>query len=114
MTVVDSSAPISARGQRYVHGELIEAAGIRGAVSIWADPLYEGPVPGGLSDAALLDVRSQYLGGPDSQADVDPVNDHREWRARIERIDSYDELIFCFEHDLVDQFNLIQFASRHA
>src|SRR5206468_6691295 len=29
----------------------IEAAGIPGAVSIWADPLYEGPVPGGVSDA---------------------------------------------------------------
>jgi hypothetical protein len=28
----------------------IEAAGIPGACSIWADPLYEGPVPGGLDD----------------------------------------------------------------
>ena len=42
----------------------IEAAGIPGACSIWADPLYEGPVPGGLSDAELLDVRRRYLAGP--------------------------------------------------
>ena len=40
----------------------IEAAGIPGACSIWADPLYEGPVPAGLGDAELLDVRMRYLG----------------------------------------------------
>src|SRR5947209_18378089 len=28
--------------------EIIEATGIPGTLSIWADPLYEGPVPGGL------------------------------------------------------------------
>ena len=41
----------------------IEAAGLPGARSIWADPLYEGPVPGGLSDDELCDVRARYLGG---------------------------------------------------
>ena len=43
----------------------IEAASIPGRVSIWADPLYEGPVPGGLSDAELVDVRASYLAGPE-------------------------------------------------
>jgi hypothetical protein len=33
----------------------IEAARIPGAVSIWADPLHDGPVPGGLSDDELLE-----------------------------------------------------------
>ena len=84
---------------------LIEAAGIPGALSIWADPLYEGPVPGGLTDTELLDVRRRYLGGP---TDIDAVNDLREWRATIERHESYDELILWFEHDLFDQLNLIQ------
>src|SRR4051812_21548760 len=42
----------------------IESAGLPGAVSIWADPLYEGPVPGGLSDAELMEVRVRYLAGP--------------------------------------------------
>ena len=28
----------------------IEASGIDGMVSIWADPLYEGPLPGGITD----------------------------------------------------------------
>jgi len=87
---------------------IIEAAGIPGAVSIWADPLHEGPVPAGLTDAELLDVRMRYLAGPAPQADVDPVNDLKEWRAVIDRHESYEELILWFEHDLFDQLNLIQ------
>ena len=41
----------------------IEAAGIPGVRSIWADPLHEGPVPGGVIDDELVGVRTQYLGG---------------------------------------------------
>ena len=39
---------------------------------------------------------------------MDPANDLRQWRATIERHQSYDELILWFEHDLFDQLNLIQ------
>jgi hypothetical protein len=84
--------------------QVIAAAGIPGALSIWADPLYEGPVPGGLTDAELLDVRRRFLEGPA----LDPVNDMRQWRAVIENHESYGELILWFEHDLFDQLNLIQ------
>ena len=40
--------------------KLIEAAGIPGALSIWADPLHDGPVPGGQSHpgAGILDAVS--------------------------------------------------------
>jgi hypothetical protein len=96
---------------------LIEAAGIPGTRSIWADPLHEGPVPGGLTDAELLDVRRRFLAGPHDVSlaawrgpdpALDPVNDLRHWRTVIERHDSYGELILWFEHDLFDQLNLIQ------
>ena len=86
---------------------IIEAAGLPGAVSIWADPLHDGPVPGGVSDAELLEIRIRHHTAPAQQA-VDPVNDLRRWRAAIERHDSYDELVLWFEHDLFDQLNLIQ------
>jgi RNA polymerase sigma factor (sigma-70 family) len=86
---------------------LIEAAGIPGRLSIWADPLHDGPVPGGLTDAELLDLRVHHHAGPEP-ADVDPVNDLRKWREAIEQHESYDELILWFEHDLFDQLNLIQ------
>ena len=57
--------------------DLIVAAGIPGAVSIWADPLYEGPVPGGLSDDELLDVRAGFLGSPDADAFAGTMLDMR-------------------------------------
>src|SRR5262245_6011751 len=88
----------------------IEAAGIPGERSIWADPLYEGPVPAGLSDEELLGVRARFLAGPGESA-VEPVNDMRRWREVIAAHDSYDELVLWFEHDLFDQLNLIQLLS---
>jgi hypothetical protein len=88
----------------------IRAAGIPGTCSIWADPLYEGPVPAGVTDAELIAVRARFLAGPDP-ADADPVDDLRRWRAVIDRHDSYDELILWYEHDLFDQLNLIQVLS---
>jgi len=97
--------------------QTIEAAGIPGVCSIWADPLYEGPVPGGLSDDELREVRTRFLSGPGDltwiawaggDASQDPVNDLREWRAAIARHETYEELILWFEHDLFDQLNLIQ------
>ena len=96
---------------------LIQAAGVPGALSIWADPLHDGPVPAGLTDEELLDVRLRHHTGPaditfaawrGSDPSLDPMNDMRQWRATIERHDSYDELILWFEHDLFDQLNLIQ------
>jgi hypothetical protein len=117
-------APTNRAAARFLHvangtctTRTIEAAGIPGACSIWADPLYEGPVPGGLADADLLQVRTQFLSGPGavtaaafvgSDPALDPINDMRHWRAVIERQESYDELILWFEHDLFDQLNLIQ------
>jgi hypothetical protein len=89
---------------------IIEAAGIPGTRSIWADVLYEGPVPAGLSDEELLEVRARFLAGP-PDASVDPVNDLKRWRQVIADHDSYEELVLWFEHDLFDQLNLIQLLS---
>src|SRR5438093_10702862 len=90
---------------------IIQAAAIPGRVSIWADPLYEGPVPGGLSDAELLDVRARYLAGPPPHPTADDVNDLQRWRDIIDSYDSYDELVLWYEHDLFDQLNLVQILS---
>src|SRR4029453_12085242 len=94
----------------------LEAAAVPGTYSIWADPLYEGPVPGGLSDADLIEVRTRHLIEPGelfavwagSDPPLDPINDMRQWRLVIAHHESYDELILWFEHDLFDQLNLIQ------
>src|SRR3954468_21552252 len=93
----------------------LETAGVSGIKSIWADPPHEGPVPAGLNDDELIEVRRQYLGelfgrstATSDDPPRDPANDMRQWRAVIARHDSYDELVLWFEHDLFDQLNLIQ------
>ena len=87
---------------------IIRAAGIPGLRSQWADVLYEGPVPGGLTDEELVAIRERFLVGPDANLDDEGDNSLRTWRAAIERHESYDEVILWFEHDLFDQLNLIQ------
>ena len=86
---------------------LIGAAGIPGVLSLWADPLHDGPVPGGLTDAELVEVRRRHLGGGEEHV-ADPANDLRRWRAAIAEHEAYDELVLWFEHDVFDQLNLIQ------
>ncbi len=92
----------------------IQEAGIHGQVSIWADPLHEGPVPGHVTDAQLLDVRAHHLAG-DGEAGIDPaetIAELRRWRQVIDDHASYDELVLWYEHDLFDQLNLIQLLAR--
>src|ERR1700752_887287 len=98
-----------ANGSSLTH--TLSAAGVPGLRSIWADPLHDGPVPAGLTDEALLDVRRRFLAGPPGSGSDDPVNDLRLWRRIIEEHDGYDELVLWFEHDLFDQLNLIQVLS---
>ena len=105
---------IPAEGRRFLHvanghctTRLIHQAGIPGPKSIWADPLHEGPVPGGLSDEDLLEIRARYLAPtPDSVAAT--IAELKNWRAAIDHHESYDELVLWYEHDLFDQLNLIQ------
>jgi hypothetical protein len=111
--MVTRSAP-----QRFLHvangtctTRIIEAAAIPGTSSIWADPLHDGPVPGGMSDEELLEVRARHLAEPTERAYVDTVNGLRGWRHIIESHEAYDELVLWFEHDLFDQLALIQILS---
>ncbi len=90
---------------------LIEASGLPGRTTIWADPLHDGPVPGNVSDDELLRVRAAFLAGTPDQVDQ-VAADLAQWRAAIDDHDTYDELVLWFEHDLFDQLNLIQLLSH--
>jgi hypothetical protein len=94
----------------------IHQAGIPGTSSIWADVLHEGPVPGGLSDEQLLEVRARYLAessdGASEGSYGEVIAELSRWRATLDNDGSYDELILWYEHDLFDQLNLIQVLSR--
>jgi hypothetical protein len=109
-TFMERSTPEPARRLHVANGTsttmTIEAAGIPGVTSIWADPLHDGPVPGGLDDEALMAVRTEYHAP--SIAAADPRNDFRLWRRGIAQHEAWDELILWYEHDLFDQVNLLQ------
>lgn len=90
---------------------LIEAAGLPGRTSIWADALYDGPVPN-VGDEQLVRVRAEFI-ADGLDVSVDAVEaDLKQWRAIIDNDDRYDELVLWFEHDLFDQLNLIQLLTR--
>jgi hypothetical protein len=90
--------------------DTLALTGIPGTRSIWADPLYEGPVPRGLTDDELVDVRTRFLLGTNDPGEG-RWNDLRRWREVIDDHGSFDELVLWFEHDLFDQLNLIQLLS---
>jgi hypothetical protein len=90
---------------------LIEAAALPGRVSIWADPLHDGPIPRGLSDEEWVRVRARFH-TPDNQSPDAAEADFRQWRAVIDEHPGYDELVLWFEHDLFDQLALLQILSR--
>ena len=87
----------------------IAAAGIPGTLSIWADSLYDGPVPGGVSDDELLLVRAEFHSGPEHTTS-EVATGLAKWRSVIADGD-YDELVLWYEHDLFDQLNLIHLLS---
>jgi len=89
---------------------LIELSSVPGRTMVWCDPLYDGPVPGNVSDEELLRVRADFLAGPDDTVD-DVAADLRYWRTAIEQ-QHYDELVLWYEHDLFDQLNLIQILTH--
>ena len=90
---------------------LIEAAGLPGRTSIWADALHDGPVPN-VNDDQLIRIRAEFIAdGLDVSAD-DVEADLKQWRAIVDDDDRYDDLVLWFEHDLFDQLNLIQLLTR--
>jgi len=92
---------------------VIGASGIPGTVSIWADPLYEGPVPGGVSDEQLRTIRARFIAGAGQGARFESVLAELEgWTAALDRRGDYSEAVLWFEHDLFDQLVLIQILDR--
>lgn len=81
----------------------LRAAGVgEEEILIWADPLHDGPVPGGLDHAALRAVREGFLGA--------------DFRARDERLDAAlaggEPIVLWFEADLFDMLNVLQVLDR--
>lgn len=102
--------------QHYLHitngdstASLLKQSDVPGDVLPWRDVLHDGPVPGGLSLAALSDIRATYLAGDEGVFAV--ANIKRDFTLRdvhLQGSDRYVEIVLWFEHDLYDQLQLLQ------
>lgn len=86
---------------------LLKSSAVPGDVLPWRDPMHHGPFPAGLSLEALRPVRARYLAG--QGGDMEAVE--REFRLRDEALcaaPGYDRVVLWFEHDLLDQLQILQ------
>jgi hypothetical protein len=82
---------------------IFEGANLPGVMTVYADPLHEGPVPSGLSDQQMREVRARFLASA-SEPWEEIAQHFREWDEALHR---HDEVVLWFEHDLFDQLLLI-------
>jgi len=83
-------------------------AGVAGDMLPWRDVLHDGPVPQGLSLAALSQQRAAFIvaRGWGSEAEITQSFIQRD--QLIARFMHYDKVILWFEHDLYDQLQILQ------
>jgi hypothetical protein len=79
-------------------------------ILIWRDVLIEGPVPGGIGDDELADVRALYIEQAFGLNDV--RSDFTRRDQRFDEILNSDDVELWFESDLHDQLQIIQFLTR--
>jgi hypothetical protein len=79
-------------------------------ILIWRDVLIEGPVPGGIDDDELADIRARYIEQAFGLNDV--RSDFTRRDQRFTAISNSDDVELWFESDLHDQLQIIQFLTR--
>ena len=92
---------------------ILKESTISGDVLPWRDPMHHGPFPAGLTLSELSTLRARYLAGSKG----DPSEAERDFRIRdqhLEASQSYDKVILWFEHDLLDQLQILQILAWYA
>ncbi|WP_229801525.1 hypothetical protein [Tateyamaria omphalii] len=69
--------------------------------------MHHGPFPKGLSLSELGPLRAEYLAGPDADA-TDAKRDFQLRDRHLEAVANYDKVTLWFEHDLLDQLQILQ------
>jgi RNA polymerase sigma factor (sigma-70 family) len=88
---------------------IMERSDIPGTLTVWADVLHEGPVPGGLDDESFREVRLRFLSAMGRWVKSDEGRaQYRRWDERLASFSEFDEVVLWFEHDLFDQLILIR------
>src|SRR6267378_7581354 len=73
----------------------------------WRDPMVDGPFPAGLDPAATSQLRAAHLAGPHLGHDQ-VLRDFRLRDEHLAAASRYDGITLWFEHDLLDQLQILQ------
>ncbi|MBI2796693.1 MAG: DUF1835 domain-containing protein [Gemmatimonadetes bacterium] len=94
----------------------LRVAGLEGARLPWCDVLHEGPLPAAPDDAALRRARAAFLAGTGLAPDAVGVEaDLADRDLRLARaLAAHEPVTLWFEHDLYDQWQLVQVLARCA
>lgn len=84
---------------------LLKASSIAGDVLPWRDPMHHGPFPANLDLDGLSALRATYLAGPETG---DAKRDFQLRDAHLKAAGRYDRVVLWFEHDLLDQLQILQ------
>lgn len=94
-------------------GNLLKVSDIQGEVLPWQDTMQSGPFPSGLSLEEHSKLRAQFFSGPNM-----PLSEvEKDFQARDEKLKSFkhfDEVILWFEHDVLDQLQILQILNFFA
>lgn len=88
--------------------DLIIAAGIASEVLPWRDPMHHGPFPAALELEELSRRRIAYLSNGSEGTDATTGHGFTLRDATLARCSEYDEVVLWFEHDLLDQLQILQ------
>lgn len=87
---------------------LLDKSGVLGTHVAWKDPLYDGPVPSGLSLEATSELRAPYLAGRGYGNPIKVIREFEQRDGTLRRAASFSEIVLWFEHDLFDQLEMLQ------
>ncbi len=95
--------------------ERLDLAGIEGAFFEFSDPVCQGPLPNSGYGTDVLRARSQFISSAYRLGTPEKEQERLQGQyALLDRLDTFDEIILWFEHDLYDQSILIRFLANLA
>lgn len=114
LQLAEGRASVAANEPRVLHvtnGDSVEQglrdSGLAGDILAWRDVLYEGPVPGSMTEERLRAIRARYIASRWNLKYDEVLQDFVE-RDRTLLEARHQEYVLWFEADLYDQLQLIQ------
>lgn len=92
---------------------IIKRCAVPGDVLPWRDPMHHGPFPADVTLEEVSIVRARYLTG-DGLDDQGVLRDFRLRDEHLRAAAQYDRVVLWFEHDLLDQLQILQLLDYFA